>query len=231
MLIYVSANRLVDFCVLGFLLNPAGLSCRCEGRASASFVRQCDFVPAYPPRARCVLSDKMRPAFFSDPLRPSGGLRNTILARETLALSRCIPLACGGNRHRALSRHPTVSPACPLARRLRSPCTHRSGGYRAPLNPLASVWPLHHQSGERSCCPRYPHVHSWRPTVRRLDARFLPVAMHPGSLSWAAQLAAVPANAISARHFQHIRLHCLPPPSVLRKAHRRSAVDVPRQDR
>lgn len=44
-------------------------------------------------------------------------------------------------------------------------------------------------------------------------------------------LADVPANAISERHFRHIRHHCQPQPSVLRKAHRRSAVDALPQDR
>lgn len=41
----------------------------------------------------------------------------------------------------------------------------------------------------------------------------------------------VPANAISERHFRHIRHHYQPQPSVLRKVHRRSAVDALRQDR
>ena len=56
-------------------------------------------------------------------------------------------------------------------RRLRSPCTHRSfqedQGLSRPLNPTRNLWPLHYQSGERSCCPRYPHdqfleTTSWR---------------------------------------------------------------------
>ncbi|MCP4183688.1 MAG: hypothetical protein GY761_10275 [Hyphomicrobiales bacterium] len=44
------------------------------------------------PVARSVLSD------------------NTIMARETLALSRCIPLADGRSGHFAQSSHVTVSP-------------------------------------------------------------------------------------------------------------------------
>lgn len=32
-------------------------------------------------------------------------------------------------------------------------------GAIAPLETTHTVWPLHHQSGERSCCPRHPHDH------------------------------------------------------------------------
>lgn len=50
--------------------------------------------------------------------------------------------------------------------RLRSPCTHRSfqedQGLSRPLKPTRTVWPLHYQSGERSCSPDTPMTTSWR---------------------------------------------------------------------
>ena len=50
--------------------------------------------------------------------------------------------------------------------RLRSPCTHRSfqedQGLSRPLKPTRNVWPLHHQSGVRSCSPDTPMTISWR---------------------------------------------------------------------
>ncbi len=50
--------------------------------------------------------------------------------------------------------------------RLRSPCTHRSlqedQGPSSPLKPTRTVWPLHHQSVERSCSPNTPMTTSWR---------------------------------------------------------------------
>lgn len=51
--------------------------------------------------------------------------------------------------------------------RLRSPCTHRSfqedQGLSRPLKPTRTIWPLHHQSGERSCSPDTPMRTSSRP--------------------------------------------------------------------
>lgn len=93
--------------------------------------------------------------------------------------TRCAPPLHppGRGSFRALSpfqSHQTVSPVNHSRGRLRSPCTLRSGGYRAALNPLAgpgelplhpaphhaqASCPLDRQSRERSCCPRYPHDH------------------------------------------------------------------------
>lgn len=40
-------------------------------------------------------------------------------------------------------------------------------GAIAPPEPTHTVWPLHHQSGERSCSPRYPHDHFMETTSSR----------------------------------------------------------------
>ena len=84
--------------------------------------------------------------------------------------------------------------------RLRSPCTHRSfqedQGLSRPLKPTRTVWPLHHQSGERSCSPDTPMTTSWRPTFRSLDARHFmeTTSSRPGREHFIAILALEPSH-------------------------------------
>jgi len=96
----------------------------------------------------CVVRQNASRSFLSAPLRPSCGLKQHHLARETLALSRCIPLACGSSRALSPSR---------ASRPYRRPA-HSQGDFAlsVPIDPGAFL-------------PPRPLTISWRPTLRGLD--------------------------------------------------------------
>ncbi len=54
---------------------------------------------------------------------------------------------------------PRTYPRSISRRRLRSPLQSIDQRAIAPLETTRNLWPLHHQSGERSCYPQYPHDH------------------------------------------------------------------------
>jgi hypothetical protein len=66
----------------------------------------------------------------------------------------------------------------PLARRLRSPCTHRPRGYRAPWNHSQRLADCTTNQGSVPAAPDTPMTISWRPTFRSLDARHWKGAFH-----------------------------------------------------
>ena len=87
------------------------------------------------------------------PLHPPG--RGSVRALNP-CLSQQTVSPVNHSRETSLSLHPSIP-------------SGRSGAI-APREPARTVWPMHRQSGERSCSPDTPMTTSWRPTLRGLDA-------------------------------------------------------------
>jgi hypothetical protein len=83
-----------------------------------------------------------------------------ILARWPAARPRCIPPACGSRQGIEPSRAKERIAVQSLAGDFALPAPIDLAG--APLKPTRTVWPLHHQSGARSCSPDTPMTTSWR---------------------------------------------------------------------
>ena len=120
-----------------------------------------------------------------------GSTRN--LGKGAAARPRCIPQHWRAEGVEPITRQPTVSPVDLSQGDFALPAPIDQEAYRRPRGPHSqdleiclstgtepctidrSIDP---RSGERSCCPRYPHddfieTLSARPTVRRLDAAIL----------------------------------------------------------